>query len=116
MKRTSSMRGNRNGSMPFALIAVTLLLLGSVYGVIYISIENAEDDTKNIERDIIALDDAVIATELDIEARLGMMLGEISRGKGTLAERCVAFDSMTAELGSIQDRAASPLRFWTVSA
>lgn len=98
MKRTSSMRGNRNGSMPFALIAVTLLLLGSVYGVIYISIENAEDDTKNIERDIIALDDAVIATELDIEARLGMMLGEISRGKGTLAERCVAFDSMTAEL------------------
>lgn len=82
MKRTSSMRGNRNGSMPFALIAVTLLLLGSVYGVIYISIENAEDDTKNIERDIIALDDAVIATELDIEARLGMMLGEISRGKG----------------------------------
>ena len=84
--------------MPFALIAVTLLLLGSVYGVIYVSIENAEDDTKNIGREILALDDAVVATELDIETRLGGILGEISRGSGTLAERCAAFDSMTADL------------------
>ena len=104
MNRISPVRRNRGGNMPFALIAVTLLLLGSVYGVVYASIENAENETENIKREIIALDDAVIATELDLRARLGSILGEISRGGGTLIDRCAAFDSMTADLMSSYPR------------
>lgn len=104
MNRISPVRRNRDGNMPFALIAVTLLLLGSVYGVVYASIENAENETENIKREIIALDDAVIATELDLRARLGSILGEISRGGGTLIDRCAAFDSMTADLMSSYPR------------
>lgn len=98
MKSRARMRTNRKGNMPFALIAVTLLVLGSAYGVIYASIENAEDDTKKMEREVLAIDDAIVSTEIGLKAQLGNILGEIGRGSGTLMERSRTFDSLVGDL------------------
>lgn len=81
--------------MPFALIAVTLLLTGSVYGVVYASIENSENNTDAIIGELSALGDGINDTERFVETALGQIINNLSKTEsgGTLSERISSFDS-----------------------
>lgn len=79
--------------MPFALIAVTLLLLGSAYGVVYSNINRAEENTDGIETELNSVDEIIDEAESRIEQGAGQILCDLSRtGAGTLTERLHSFD------------------------
>lgn len=84
----------RSGQMPFALIAVTLLLLGSAYGVVYASIERSEDNTDSITGELMSVGDGIDDTKKYIEAGLGNIISDLSKAEtgGTLVQRIANFD------------------------
>ena len=80
--------------MPFALIAVTLLLLGSVYGVVYAYIENSEENTDSLIEELTSMGVGITETEYTVEAALGNIINDLSKTNtgGTLTERAYTFD------------------------
>ncbi len=85
---------SKKGQMPFALIAITLLLLGSMYGVITANINDSEDTTQTITTELMSISEAIDDTKKYIESGIGDIINEISTSdSGTLTERVSAFDS-----------------------
>ncbi|MFA6709700.1 MAG: lamin tail domain-containing protein [Candidatus Methanomethylophilaceae archaeon] len=85
---------SKKGQMPFALIAVTLLLLGSAYGAVYAYIENSEENTESLAQELTSMGVGMTETKYTVEAALGNIINELSRENtgGTLAERMDSFD------------------------
>ena len=82
--------------MPFALVAVALLLLSSTFCIVYANIDDAKDNTENITDELSNMDDVISSTERFIEDGLGKAIYEISAdgNGGTLIERAGRFDSL----------------------
>ena len=82
--------------MPFALIAVALLLASSTFCIVYANIEQKEDETESITAELNSIDDAISGTEDFIRSSLGNIIYDISAdgNGGTLSDRVKRFDSM----------------------
>ncbi len=80
--------------MPFALVAVTLLLLGSAYGVVYASIEMSEDNAEDAADELMSIGDGIDDTKKYVESSLGRIISELGRAEtgGTLTDRLRSFD------------------------
>ena len=70
-------RPDRRGNMPFALVAVTILLVASSYCVVSASIRETEQEEKGVQEQIENLDDSVDSTRSFIESGIGSMIYEI---------------------------------------
>ena len=89
------LRRSKKGNMPFALIAVALLLASSTFCIVYANIEQKENETENITAELNSIDDAIAGTEDFIRSSLGNIIYEISAEvNGTLSDRVKRFDSM----------------------
>lgn len=89
------LRRSKKGNMPFALIAVALLLASSTFCIVYANIEQKENEAENITAELNSIDDAISGTEDFIRSSLGNIIYEISAEmNGTLSDRVKRFDSM----------------------
>ena len=88
-----ALRGSRGGQMPFAMIAVTLLLICSISGIVYAEIQNVNDSTDNIISELMSVEEAIDDTERYIGSGLGRIINEISTDPngGNLLKRIDAF-------------------------
>ena len=79
--------------MPFAMIAVTLLLICSISGIVYAEIQNVNDSTDNIISELMSVEEAIDDTERYIGSGLGRIINEISTDPngGNLLKRIDAF-------------------------
>ena len=68
--------------MPFAMVAVALLLLSSAFCVVYANTENAKDNAENITDELTSIDDAIEYAERFIEEGLGKIIYDISADGG----------------------------------
>lgn len=82
--------------MPFAMIAITLLLLTAFYGIVCYSVEQKEDNTENITEELMSISDGIEDTEKYIEAGLGNIINDISTNAdgGNLLKRIETFESI----------------------
>ena len=96
MRGARELRRSDKGNMPFALIAVTLLLTTATFCIAYANIEETEERTENITAELNTIDDAISGTEDLIRTSLGNIIYEISADGdgGTLSERVKRFGSM----------------------
>ncbi len=84
--------GDRKGNMPFAVIAVTILLLSLGYGVVNSQIENAEENVDDVTKEIEAIGDAVQRSELFVNRGLGELLSSMGKENNTLSSKIKDFD------------------------
>ncbi|MCQ2084750.1 MAG: lamin tail domain-containing protein [archaeon] len=84
---------NRKGNMPFALLAVSILLIASAYCVVSANITESEKETEEAHNSLGALNNSVEETEMFVERGLGEILFDIctSPDMGTLSERSKVF-------------------------
>ncbi|MCL1905035.1 MAG: hypothetical protein FWG19_02800, partial [Methanomassiliicoccaceae archaeon] len=89
------MRNSDKGNMPFAMIAVTLLILAGVYGVVTTSIERSESNLNGIENELNSVGSAMSAAKEFIERGAGEVILNMSReaSSGGLEERFDTFDA-----------------------
>ena len=80
--------------MPFAMVAVTVLLLSSAYGLAITSVDDTGKDTENIKDGITSVSDAIRDTGRFIEAGIGRIINDITTDEdgGTLIDRMNEFD------------------------
>ena len=93
------LRVSKKGNMPFAMVAVALLLLSSTFCVVYANTENAGENAENITNELSSIDDAIKFAERFIEEGLGRIIYSISAdgNGGTIVERAGRFGSMKDE-------------------
>ena len=89
-----STKMSRKGSMPFAMVAVTILLLSSAYGIAIASVDRTEDGTSSINDEIMSVSDAIHDTRRFIEAGIGRIINNITTDEygGSLIDRMEGFD------------------------
>lgn len=97
-------RRSDKGQMPFAIIAVTLLILGSAYGVIATHADDAENNTENITNELDLIGVVISNTESFVERGMGEIIYDISvnASEGTLDERSEKFDKRSEEWMKLQ--------------
>jgi hypothetical protein len=79
--------------MPFAMIAVVLLILGCTYGAVYASVERAAENTDDVSTELTAIGDAMDDMGGFVNRGMGEILYGISSSSGgTLAERADTFE------------------------
>jgi hypothetical protein len=85
--------------MPFAVIAVTLLVMASAYGAVSSQIRDGEKRAENIVEELGSIDRAIEGSRVLVERGLGEIIYEISadEGGGTLAERGAEFERRAGE-------------------
>jgi len=85
--------------MPFAIIAVVLLILGSAYGAVTVLAKESGKNSENIISELDSIDSMIVGTENMIEKGLGEIIFQISTDPngGTLTERKETFDKKTTE-------------------
>ncbi|NLL94141.1 MAG: lamin tail domain-containing protein, partial [Thermoplasmatales archaeon] len=89
---------DRGGNMPFAMIAVVLLVMGTAYGIVCADIERADDAAAGVEDEMISLGDAKEAFVREAEASLGAIIADLSRAEtGTIGDRCAMFSGRAAD-------------------
>ena len=93
------LRDSKGGQMPFAMIAVSLLLICSVSGIVYAGIQDTNDSTDDILDELMSVEDAINDTEKYIGSGLGVIINEISTDPdgGTLLKRIETFDERSDE-------------------
>ncbi len=93
------LRDSKGGQMPFAMIAVSLLLVCSVSGIVYAGIQDTNDSTDNILDELMSVEDAINDTETYIDSGLGVIINEISTDPdgGNLLKRIEAFEERSDE-------------------
>ena len=99
MHGARELRRSKAGSMPFALIAVALLLISSLFCVIYANINDKNDNTESIIDELENMDDVIDYAQDYITKGLGNIIYSISAdgNGGTLTERAKRFDSLEGE-------------------
>jgi len=81
--------------MPFAMIAVTLLILAGFYGVVAASIEKTQDNMDSMRDEMNSVSDAMDVVKEVVERGMGEMILDMSRetSTGGLEERFDTFDA-----------------------
>ncbi len=85
---------SKKGQMPFAIIAVTLLVMGSAYGIVSASTERAAENIDNIGVEIEAVGDAKEDVCAYVNRGMGEIIYNISTDPngGTMKDRSEKFD------------------------
>ena len=96
MRGARELRRSKAGNMPFALVAVALLLVSSLFCVVYANINEKNDNTESIIDELESMDDVIDYTQDYITKGLGNIIYSISAdgNGGTLTERAKRFDSL----------------------
>ena len=96
VRRMKDLRRSNKGGMPFALLAVALLLVSSTFCIVYANLENAEENTENITEELVSMDTVISNTESFIREGLGKVIYDISTDSsgGTLIDRTKRFADM----------------------
>jgi len=89
------MKMNDRGSVPFAVIAVTLLIMASVCAAVAAGYERASDNAELVEEETALLDRAGSEFERHIERGLGEIVRSLSTDAslGGLKDRAIEFES-----------------------
>lgn len=94
------MESDMRGAMPFAVIAVALLLLSAGCAAVAAAYERAEDASDGYWDDAGAVEVSASGISDYVDRGLGTLIGEVSAGEGyrtqTLEDRAAAFDGMAA--------------------
>lgn len=87
-------KSDRRGNMPFALVAVTILLVASSYCVVSASVRETEQEEEGVQEQIDTLDDSVDSTRSFIESGIGNIIYTICTDPalGNLQKRSSEFD------------------------
>ncbi len=85
---------DHKGNMPFALVAVTMLLVASSYCVVSASVKETEKDEEGVQNQIDALDESIDSTRSFIESGIGNLIYEVCTDPdlGNLQKRNNEFD------------------------
>ncbi|MBR4225719.1 MAG: lamin tail domain-containing protein [Candidatus Methanomethylophilaceae archaeon] len=84
---------DRKGAMPFAVIAVMILVASVACGALAASYERASEETRNIEKDAAALDAAIDGIGSYVNRGLAEIVWTVSvDGSGNLDDRISEFD------------------------
>ena len=99
IRNAKDLRGSKGGNMPFALLAVALLLVSSTFCAIYANLGDSKERTDGIEDELNSLDASVSRTSDFIREGSGKIIYAISADKdaGTLTERTKRFDAAVEE-------------------
>ena len=91
-----NIRKTKSGGIPFAMVAVALLLVSSAFCVVYANVEETKENTENITAELYTIDDAIDGTERYIREGLGKIIYDISSdvNGGSLKDRVERFDCM----------------------
>ena len=86
--------GGRRGNMPFAVVAIALLMIASAYAVTSSSMNDTMEDAENVEDGIDAVDSAVSGISSFVKMGLGEIVHDVSTDPdlGLLNERRDTFD------------------------
>ncbi|MCL2890842.1 MAG: hypothetical protein FWF40_02995, partial [Methanomassiliicoccaceae archaeon] len=92
-KHVERMRTSRRGNMPFAVIAVILLVLAGAYGIVTASIERSQNNMDRMGDEFDSVGSAVSAAGKEIERGIGEIILDMSRESvtGTIEERSSFF-------------------------
>ena len=95
IRNAKELKRSDKGSMPFAMVAVALLLVSSTFCAIYANLDSSKDGTGDLKNELDGLDGAISRTKEFIREGIGKIIYEISadREAGTLTERVRTFDS-----------------------
>ncbi len=95
----AGLRRSRRGNMPFAIIAVTLLILSSAYIAISSQITKSEDNGDNIGAELESVGKAEDDTKAFIERGLGEIVFSLSTktAEGTVEERIAKYTARADE-------------------
>ena len=104
LKRMMMLRSSHKGQMPFAIVAVALLLLAGTYGMAAAALNKTENNIENIQDEMDSIGKAADETKKFIERGIGDIILDMSRetDTGSLGERFDAFDSHLAAWISFQ--------------
>ena len=93
------LRKSKRGNMPFAMVAVALLLTSSAFCIVYANIGDTKESTGSITEELNNMDDAITEAERFIESGLGNIIYQISADhrNGTMIDRSRMFDSLVDE-------------------
>ena len=94
MRKITHVRDSRKGQMPFAMIAVTLLILAGIYGAVAASLNDKENNMDRMNDEFAAIGGAVSFTKETLERGMGEIMLEMGRESvsGDIEERCGTFD------------------------
>lgn len=93
----------RKGNMPFAVIAVTILLIAGAYASVTAYVDRAQDNIDNIGTELEAFDDTVDDVGRMVNQGMGEIISDLSRrDSGSLVERCGEFERLAEEWMSFQ--------------
>ena len=93
----SYLRESRKGNVPFALLAVTILLSVTAYGVVAESIKNTESDSESMSDAVEAMNRSVDETRLFVERGLGEIIYSICTSEtGNFDQRRESFESRSS--------------------
>ena len=85
--------GDKKGNMPFAMIAVTILILSLGYGIVNSQIEDAEDNVDDVNKEIKAIGDAAQRSELFVNRGLGEILSSMGKQTDTISSKVNDFNA-----------------------
>lgn len=83
----------QRGNMPFALVAVAILLVASAYGVVAGQVADTETDEGHVSTELDSLDAAIAGTQRFVARGLGEIIHDLStdRSLGTVDARMALF-------------------------
>ena len=85
--------GSEKGSMPFAVIAVTILVIAGTYGAVCACIERTNDNVENLSIELDVFDETVEKVRSAVNRGMGEIIADISRTDGgSLMSRSETFD------------------------
>lgn len=82
----TTLRGNR-GNMPFAVIAVTILVLSLGYGIVSSRISDSEENTSRISGELDSIDEVLRKTEAFVNRGMGELIVSMGTGSGTVSSK-----------------------------
>ena len=108
LKKISKRLGpSRGGQMPFAIIAVILLIMGSAYGAVSVLTKESAQNAEDIVSELGTIDSMIADTKTMVEKGLGEIIFDISTDSdgGPLTERKDRFDERSKTwLGTVFPR------------
>ncbi|MDR0198311.1 MAG: hypothetical protein LBI08_01030, partial [Methanomassiliicoccaceae archaeon] len=104
MRKMTGARGSRKGQMPFAMIAVTLLVLAGTYGAVASVLNDKEENMGRMQDEFNATGGALSFTKETVERGVGEIILDMGRESvtGDLDERCGSFDQRLSKWMSFQ--------------
>lgn len=92
----TTLRGNK-GNMPFAVIAVTILVLSLGYGLVSSQISDAEEGTHRVSDELESIDEVLRRTEAFVNRGIGELIISAGTGTGDVSSKFEDFDASTSD-------------------